>query len=144
MPRPWKQSRRREKTLGVSPPVVNFESAPVPFAGKSKAGRCAGPSFSQSSENIFQPIEALVRDQLITIRTTAYGRVSQPRVLLHGEGNGFSVKEAGWAPPGPELSPEPRSSRARCLPQNEEDLAEFPWSADLVIGDSNLGYHVGT
>ena len=45
--------RRREETLGISRSVVESESAPLPPAGKTKVGRFAGPSLSQSSEHVF-------------------------------------------------------------------------------------------
>ena len=85
-------SGRQEVRLGLSPKVVELRPE-VKVAGRSRVGRCAGPSISQSSERIFLPIETLLRDQPAAIRTTSSGRVSRPRLMLNGDGGGFSERE---------------------------------------------------
>ena len=64
--------------------------------------------------------------------------------MLHGDGTGFSEREAGWEPPGMDLPAEPNPSHARCLSRHDAECEEFQWAADLVLGDSTLGPHAGS
>ena len=136
-------SGRQEIRLGLSPTVFDLRPE-MKVAGRSRVGRCAGPSLSQSLERIFLPIETQLRDQPAAIRTTSSGRVSHPRLMLNGDGVGYSEREPGWEPQGLNLPPEPSPSHMRCLPRNDADLEEFQWSAGLIIGDSTLGSHAGS
>ena len=76
-------SGRQEVRLGLSPKVVDLRPE-VKVAGRSRVGRCAGPSISQSSERIFLPIETLLRDLPAAIHITSSGRVSRPRLSSMG------------------------------------------------------------
>ena len=136
-------SGRQEVRLGLSPKVIELRPE-VKVVGRSRVGRCAGPSISQSSERIFLPIETLLRDQPAAIWTTASGRVSRSRLMPHGNGHSFSDREPGWEPLGTILPSEPSPSHSRCLPRDDEEHEEFQWAAGLFIGDSTLGSHAGS
>ena len=92
-------------------------------------GRCAGPTQSQSSEHVFQPIDALIRTSPSSLGLRRLAECPGLACYYMGKGPASPTERLDGRPLG----------RSACL-----SLAEFQWSADLVIGDSTIGPHAGS